>query len=935
MRPIRSISVLMPTWQGAEFLDRVLGALAEQRLDLPWDFRAIDSGSSDGTLEILERRRASFQVPFAIERIQQVEFDHGDTRNRLAANSEGDLLVFLTQDAIPTRPDWLALLARNFEDDEVGAAYCRNVPRPDARRLTRLFSARDPGYRSQREVVVLPAEPTYAQLAAHEKRLLYNFNDVASAVRRELWERHPFPRTWFGEDVLMARALLEGGWKIVYDAQATVEHSHDYDVDETRKRGLVDGRFNAEWIGHTCVASAADVETLVERLGAEDRAALEAQGLSGSELETDCALATQLRRAAFEGLYEGGRTLARLPRTRMLETTHLHVLYVLHGFPPDTWAGTEVYTLNLAKQMQARGHRVTILTRAPALADEPDFTLREEPFEGLRVLRLTHRLQHRSIRDSYTHPGVEEALREVLRSERPDLVHFQHLIHLSAGCVAVAQEFGLPTICHLHDYWAACARVQLIRPDGELCGHNMGAGCHLCVHERALSQVPRLERVGRESPELLSSLSSGAHPRREQAGRLWDGFGDLMARREVVEQAYRRADLRISPSRFLRQLLIDSAGFEAHTTLFSDNGMRTDHALASAAPSDAARPHADSPDAVASPAAGRGPLRVGFVGTLVWYKGDEVLLRAMAQLDERGLTQDIVLNVWGDYRPAENPEHARLAELAPANVTFRGRFDNSRLAEVYAEIDVLVVPSVWYENSPVTIHEAYLFETPVVASRLGGMAEYVREGVDGLCFEPGDAGDLARVLARLHTEPGLLASLSRDFMPIKTIAEDARSTEFRYRQLVCVDRSRQPALLFERPGMEHDAARGQVDRQGADYALLRPGAAVEYATAEAGEVLERALRGPGSTLAAEVTIFSLAAERHIPMGGLVYAGPALVGRIEPFTAGSQDASSVFCFPVDAAFDRLRIESSHPDRSDVYLRVERVRLLEVPAALTDC
>ena len=250
MKPISSLSVLMPTYQGAEFLERVLDALAGQRVDLAWSLRVIDSGSTDGTLEILQRRRDRFPVPFDIEHIDKVEFDHGDTRNLLAARSSGDLLVFLTQDAIPGSDDWLARLAANFDAPEVGAAYCRNVPRPDAAPLTRLFSATDPGYSTERRVVELPSPAEYAALDPHGRRLLYNFNDVASAIRRSVWERHPFPRTAFGEDVLMARAVLEAGHRIVYDSEATVEHSHDYErPNETYQRAKIDGRFGAEWLG--------------------------------------------------------------------------------------------------------------------------------------------------------------------------------------------------------------------------------------------------------------------------------------------------------------------------------------------------------------------------------------------------------------------------------------------------------------------------------------------------------------------------------------------------------------------------------------------------------------------------------------------------------------------------------------------------------------
>ena len=266
-----SISVLIPTFQGAEFLERVLEALAAQRVDVPFDVHAVDSGSTDGTLELLERWRDRLGVPFHVRSIHPAEFDHGDTRNSLAAESQGELLVYLTQDAVPSDEGWLAGLHGNFGDARVGAAYSRNVHRPEADLLTRLSTRLDPGYAEGRREVRLPSD--YATLDPEGRRQLYNFNDVASAIRRDLWERHPFPRTDFGEDLLMARALLEAGYTVVYDDRATVEHSHDYGPRELRARARIDGRFNVEHFGRVCVASAEDAGLLVERQLVVDRAA--------------------------------------------------------------------------------------------------------------------------------------------------------------------------------------------------------------------------------------------------------------------------------------------------------------------------------------------------------------------------------------------------------------------------------------------------------------------------------------------------------------------------------------------------------------------------------------------------------------------------------------------------------------------------------------
>ena len=185
MRPIRSVSVLVPTFQGLEFQGRVFEALAGQELELPWDVHVVDSGSTDGTWECLGRWSSQFSVPFRRERIHPVEFDHGDTRNLLASRTTGDLCVFLTQDAIPSATDWLAQLVADFDDESVGAAYCRNVPRPDARPLTRIMSAGDPGYSTESRVTRLP-DASSAQVSNHMYSV-FGVSPTCSNVPPELY----------------------------------------------------------------------------------------------------------------------------------------------------------------------------------------------------------------------------------------------------------------------------------------------------------------------------------------------------------------------------------------------------------------------------------------------------------------------------------------------------------------------------------------------------------------------------------------------------------------------------------------------------------------------------------------------------------------------------------------------------------------------------
>jgi len=502
-----------------------------------------------------------------------------------------------------------------------------------------------------------------------------------------------------------------------------------------------------------------------------DRELLEAAGLVGEALQAELGRARALRRAAFVGMYEGGRSTTRRRPSRMLTRSTLRVLYVVHGFPPDTWAGTEVYTLSLARAMKARGHDVVILTRAPAPAGAapdapPDFTIDRQDFQGLPVWRMINRLGQQRLRDSYVRPAAEAAFRDALREIKPDIVHFQHLIHLSVTLPEICRELGVPSLITVNDYWALCARVQLIRPDGVRCEENQGLGCLLCVKDTHLDRIP----LARRFRPVLAPLAALGDKFRGRPGMtsIADRSGeivDMAERHDVVCAGYDACDLMVAPSRFLRQKFIDTGRFDPHKVVYSDYGI----------PAPAAGPPTRT-------TAGRAGVRFGFIGSLLWYKGVDVLIRAVHQL----ASPAAVLHVHGDFKPDADPYHAKLADLAKPcgdSVVFHGRFDNQEVGRVYEHIDVLVVPSTWFENSPITIHEAFQFRTPIVTSDIGGMAELVHDGVDGLHFRAGDAADLCEKLARFVDDPGLAARLSTNVPDIKTIEEDAREMEFRYRGL--------------------------------------------------------------------------------------------------------------------------------------------------------
>jgi rhamnosyltransferase len=216
------VSIVIPTRNGAKTLPAVLAALARQRADMPREIIAVDSGSTDGTLEILQGR-----VDRLI-RIAPDDFNHGLTRNAGISHAQGELIVLLVQDAVPAGNDWLMELTAPLRSDERAAgAFARQVPRDDASAVTRWYSQRWlAGSEIPRTVAVANGEEFLALDPAQQfDRCI--FDNVCSCVRRSVWAEHPLPATPIAEDIEWGRTVLLAGYTLVFAPKAVVVHSHD------------------------------------------------------------------------------------------------------------------------------------------------------------------------------------------------------------------------------------------------------------------------------------------------------------------------------------------------------------------------------------------------------------------------------------------------------------------------------------------------------------------------------------------------------------------------------------------------------------------------------------------------------------------------------------------------------------------------------------
>lgn len=431
----------------------------------------------------------------------------------------------------------------------------------------------------------------------------------------------------------------------------------------------------------------------------------------------------------------------------------MKILLAVHHFLPRYTAGAELYTFRLARWLIANGHTAEVVCVEELDAARPaSLTARREDYGGVPVYRLSLGMAGAPYSWGYDHPLINAWLQSHLVQSRPDLVHLHGGYLLGAGVIDEAHRAGIPAVVTLHDYWFLCPRFTLLRGDGSTCAKvpDDPAACGWCLK---LSQ--RRYRI----PERLS---------RGAVGQSWitlvggSGREAQAERRERLRQSLGLADLVFAPSRFLAAHFAQSVG---------EDRLRVQRlGIGPAQPRELAPPGANA------------ALRLGYIGQIAPHKGVDLLVRALALLPQEG--RPVRLAIHGDL--AHNPRYTRsLRHLAAADrrVTLAGRFENSAVDSVLETLDALVVPSIWYENSPLAILEAQSAGRPVLASAMGGMAELVRHEVDGLHFRPGDAADLARQIQRLREDPQLLTRLAAGIRPPPSVDDEMRALLAAYQQL--------------------------------------------------------------------------------------------------------------------------------------------------------
>ena len=451
----------------------------------------------------------------------------------------------------------------------------------------------------------------------------------------------------------------------------------------------------------------------------------------------------------------------------------MKILFVLHQYLPRHVTGTEQYVRSLAHYLHAQGHEVHVFAYEPLIqfaAPGRDWFEQDEVFEEIPVHRCSVHPRHSANRElgEFENPLVGQMFARWFATQSFDVVHVFHLRNIGVEVLREPQRRGVPTVVHLMDFWFLCPNFLLLRRDGDLCDGppDKGFGCLECMDPGLAWEVERLE--------LRPFLEGLAHTRPSASGldaTVPRRAHVLLTRKQALFSALRAADAVIAPSHFLRGMF-EAQGFPKGKIRYLPYGL--DPARGASRPKDPPEREDDL-------------LHVGYIGSISEHKGVHIAISAVLELGR----QDLRLHIHGDLE--SHPDYVKELRAQAGDdprIVFHGRFESAQLGTVLATVDCLVVPSLWYENTPFSMLEALNFGLPVLASDLGGMSEIVSHGSNGLLFPVGEVPALSKLLVGLAEDRELLQRLAEG-AKVADVRDDVKALTGIYTELVEAKTARQ------------------------------------------------------------------------------------------------------------------------------------------------
>ncbi|MCB0197738.1 MAG: glycosyltransferase [Anaerolineae bacterium] len=365
-------------------------------------------------------------------------------------------------------------------------------------------------------------------------------------------------------------------------------------------------------------------------------------------------------------------------------------------------------------------------------------------------------------RATYHDPAVTNQIKAVLHEVQPDVVHATSLSLLMGGTIEAAKSLTLPFIYTATDFVLTCRRGTYIKYDGSICAEKETVDlCTECMKPHTKLEI-RLDQAYRLLPKGVSTL---ALPYLEN---LIGKRADFVHAEDSIKHRFRylptwreQIDHIIAPSSYTRDMFLLN-NFPLERITVSPYGITPPPSHFKKSPSS--------------------KIRFAYIGRITPIKGVHLLIEAFNRLNLQGQAE---LTLYGKADVNAELYTQKLKQKAENmdDIYFAGFVDNTKISELYQNIDVLVVPSLWPENSPITILEAQAHGIPVIASDVGGIIDLIDHEVNGLLFTNQNVDELTRQIERCVTTPEFISKLAARSKLVKSIDADAAELMRLYKKL--------------------------------------------------------------------------------------------------------------------------------------------------------
>jgi len=406
----------------------------------------------------------------------------------------------------------------------------------------------------------------------------------------------------------------------------------------------------------------------------------------------------------------------------------VRILFVVHQFFPQWYTGTERFVLNNAKALQKMGHYVEVLTYG--YNDKGDYITfngmmyKQYNFKNIPVMSIKDLSPRDDLNFSISNENIIQFLQHFLHKESFDVIHIAHPMRVGS-IVKVGKSLGIPIVITLTDFWLRCPRAIAVTQMGDLC----------------------------------DSADRGYRCKSECYGSLWGS--KCIGRFEEAKQLLYSVDCVAAPSMFLADNFRKEFDIDVRV-------VRHGIDYAEIQPNRNYRKPGDE-------------VVFGYIGTVLPHKGVHIITQSLRHVDNSNVKIKIYGSFFSEIRYFEELQQSVNND---PRVEFLGEYKDEEMPSIMNSLDCVIVPSLWWENSPLTILTSLAYKVPVITINVGGAAEFIMDGKNGFNFKIGDPESLADIIKRIAEQPEIINLVKDGIVRPRRVEEEAFEYEGIYRKLI-------------------------------------------------------------------------------------------------------------------------------------------------------